>query len=129
VDIGCGSRTLDHVRIAALASALGLVTACSPVAALPSLVVSKVNAEQALMRTTDDLSPGDIVHMWRYGCSISRPSRCDYSPVGDGIVTVVLLDSPNYAFVQFAPGNRVVPGDQASKDSPVFERFPDTPSE
>jgi hypothetical protein len=118
-----------NVRIAPLASALGLLTACTPSETVSSLVVSNVNAEKVLIRTTDDLSPGNVVHMWHYGCSSRHPSRCGYHQVGDGIVTSVLLGTPNYAFVQLRPESRVAPGDHASKDSAMFYWHSDQPSE
>jgi hypothetical protein len=113
-----------------MASALclaGLLGACTP-AQTTGLVVRKVNAGEALVRNDDGLSPGDIVHMWRYGCSSQRVGHCGYHRTGDGVVAWVLLDSPSYAVVQFEPGNRVARGDRASKDSPMsYWHPPDGP--
>ena len=117
------------MRIAALASAACLGIACTPVEMPSSLVVSRVAAGEALLGSADDLSPGNVVHVWRYACSGRHPSRCGYHRVGDGVVTVVLLDSPHYALIQFVPGTSVAPGDHASKDFPVPSWSPDGPYE
>jgi hypothetical protein len=112
------------VRIAALASVVCLVAACAPAEMASTLVVSKVNRQEALVKNTGDLAPGDVVHMWRYTC---RASRCGYGQTGDGVVTVVLLDSPNYALVQLRPDTRVAPGDHASKDVYPMPNWRDEP--
>lgn len=118
-----------RVKIAALAPALALVAsvaACAP-AVTSGLVVGKVESGQAIVKNTDDFAPGDVVRMWRYGCSRQRPGRCGYYGTGSGVVTTVFLDSPNYALVQLEPGARAVPGDRARKDSLMEYWHPDHP--
>jgi hypothetical protein len=65
--------------------------------------------------------------MWRYGCSSRRPNRCGYYGTGNGVVTAVFVDSPNYALVQLEPGAHVGPGDRARKDSLMEYWHPDHP--
>ncbi|MDP9035249.1 MAG: hypothetical protein M3O50_10605 [Myxococcota bacterium] len=117
------------MTIAPLAFALGLFVACTPSETRSGLVVNNVNAGQALVRGTDDLTPGNVVHMWHYGCSSRRPSHCGYRQVGDGIVTTVVLGSPDYAYVQLRPGTHVAPGDRATTDAPMSYWHPNPPSE
>jgi hypothetical protein len=109
-----------NVTIPPFAFALGLLAACTPSETRSTLVVSNVNGEEALVRTADDLSPGNIVHMWHYACSSRSSNRCGYRQVGDGIVTAVLSGSPYYAHVQLRPGTQVATGDRATKDGPMF---------
>jgi hypothetical protein len=119
------------VRFAALASVLGMLTACAPVATPSSIIVTKVDATEALVRTTDDLSPGDAVHIWRLPCRRPPPAvgnlRCGYRYVGEGLVTMVVLDPSDYALVQFAPGANFAVGDRAVKDSPMSYWHPAPP--
>jgi hypothetical protein len=129
IENGVSMRYDGSVPMLPFALALGLLGACTPSETRSRLIVSNVNAEEALVRATDDLSPGNIVHMWHYACSSRRPSRCGYRQVGDGMVTVVLPGSPNYAYVQLRPGTRVAPGDRATKDDPMFYWHPDPPSQ
>jgi hypothetical protein len=120
---------MGGMRIAAPACLLGLCAACTPAQMTSSVVVSRVNVSEALVRTSDDLSPGDVVHVWRLACGSRRPSRCRYRQVGRAVVTTVVPDSPAYALVQIEPGSRVAVGDRTVKDSPMFYWHPEPPSE
>jgi hypothetical protein len=118
--------TVGSASIGALVCALGLAVGCTPVETASTVVVSTPSAAVVLVRTNDTLSPGDVIHIWRRSCL----RHCGYRQVAGGVVTVVVLDTPDYAFVDVAPGDDAVAvGDRAVKDSSMFYWHPDPPSD
>ena len=102
---------------------LGLAMGCTPAETASTVVVSTPRAGVVLVRTTDSLAPGDVIHIW-------RRSRRGYRQVAGGVVTVVVLDAPDYALVDVAPGDDAVAvGDRGTKDSPMFYWHHDPPSD
>jgi hypothetical protein len=98
---------------------ISCMTACTPVEAISSVVVKGGSDGEPLLKTNEDLSPGDVVHLWHYSCSRQRPYRCGYYLAATGMVTTVVIDKDQYAFVQVAPGTHVAVGDRALKPSPM----------
>jgi hypothetical protein len=117
------------VRIAPLAGLLWLLSACTHAEATSSVVVNNATLNEAVVMTNEDLTPGDLVNIWRSMCSRHGPNRCRYRQVGRGMVTTIVPDSPDYALIELAPGTRVALGDRATKDGPIFYWHPDPPSE
>jgi hypothetical protein len=115
------------VRLALLV-ALGLVAACTPSGMASSVVIARTASDGALVRVADDLSPGDVVHIWHRFCP-HRVGVCRYRLIADGVVDSVALGEPTYAFVQVPAGTRVAVGDRAIKDSPMFYWHRDPPSD
>ncbi|MDP9150940.1 MAG: hypothetical protein M3O36_13505 [Myxococcota bacterium] len=113
------------MTIGSLACVLALTVACTPAETTASVVVSRPDAAPVLVRTTDTLSPGDIVHFWRRSCRGLR--HCGYHHVAAGVVTGVILDAPAFALVELAPGDDVAVGDRAIKESPMRSWHPDPP--
>jgi hypothetical protein len=114
------------MRIAAMFAVLGLAAACSPVEMRSDVVASAAGGRRAVVRTTEDLAPGDVVHIWHWSCS-SHPHHCRYVLAGDGIVAGVTIDAVDYAVVQLRDGTPIAVGDRAVKDSPMFYWHRDPP--
>jgi hypothetical protein len=101
---------------------------CTPVETASTVVVSTPSAAVVLVRTNDTLSPGDVIHIWRRSCRSVR--HCGYRQVAGGVVTAVVLEAPDYALVEVAPGDDAVAvGDRGVKDSSMFYWHPDPPSD
>jgi hypothetical protein len=122
-----GPRPVSLVLLAAeLALGVALLGACAP--PVSTVVVGVETARSILVRTNDDLSPGDVVFLWHRFCS-SRSRVCRLRAVARGIVATVIDDSPGYALVELPSGVPVAPGDRASKESPMSPWHLDAPAE
>jgi hypothetical protein len=104
---------------------ISCTTACTPVEALSSVVAKAGSDSELLLKTNEDLSPGDVVHLWHYSCSRGHGTHCRYDLIATGMVTTVVTDKVQYAFVQVAPGTHVSIGDRAVKPSPMSYWHPD----
>jgi hypothetical protein len=129
------TRYVQRMRLSLAVSSvvISCMTACSPVEVIPSVVVKAGSDSEPLLKTTNEnLSPGDIVHLWHYSCSRQHGTHCGYGLIATGMVTTVVTDKlqyatdkVQYAFVQVAPGTHVSVGDRAVKPSPMSYWHPD----
>jgi hypothetical protein len=115
------------VKLAFLAG-LGLVAACTPAGMASSVITARAAGGGAVVQVADDLSPGDVVHIWHRFC-VYRDGICRYRQIGAGVVTGIAPGEPAYAFVDLPTGMRVAIGDRAVKDSPMSHWHRDPPSD